>query len=131
LALEFVPNLIRQMPREAPAMQIRSVVLEPSELEGDLESGDVDLAIGYFPDLISCNLQQQLLFKHNFACLIRRGHPKVSGELTLDQFLNLQHVVVEHRARRRDLFEWTLEKGGSVAPHRLRFGPSPRPHAKG
>jgi DNA-binding transcriptional LysR family regulator len=110
--LEFVPNLIRHMHREAPALQIRSVVLEPSELERELESGDVDLAVGYFPDLVSSNLQQQLLFEHKFACLIRHGHPKVRGELTLDQFLSLQHVVVEHRARRKDLFERTLEKAG-------------------
>jgi DNA-binding transcriptional LysR family regulator len=100
------------MQREAPAVQVRSVVLEPAELERQLESGDVDLAIGYFPDLVSSNLQQQLLFEHKFACLVRHGHPEVSGELTLDQFLSLQHVMVEHRARRKDLFERILEKAG-------------------
>jgi hypothetical protein len=65
--LEFIPNLIRRTQREAPGMVIRSVVLEPAELERKLESGEVDLAIGYFPYLLSSNFQQQLLFEHRFA----------------------------------------------------------------
>jgi DNA-binding transcriptional LysR family regulator len=110
--LEFVPNLIRRTQREAPGMVIRSVVLEPAELARKLESGEVDLAVGYFPDLLSSNFQQQLLFEHRFACLARRGHPDIHDRISMEQFLSLRHLVVEHPARRRDLFELTLDKAG-------------------
>ncbi|SFV38790.1 DNA-binding transcriptional regulator, LysR family [Hyphomicrobium facile] len=110
--LEFVPNLVRRAQLEAPGMVIRSVVVDPPELARRLESGEVDLAIGYFPDLVSSNFQQQLLFEHRFACMARRGHPDIHDQISMDEFLSLRHVVVEHPTRRRDLFELTLDKAG-------------------
>ena len=39
-------------------------------------------------------------------------HPDIHDQLSMEQFLSLRNVVVEHPARRRDLFELTLDKAG-------------------
>ena len=53
----FLPRLLQLFAERAPHANLRSVSLSPSHVERGLESGDVDLAIGYFPDLVG----QQLL----------------------------------------------------------------------
>ena len=47
----FLPPLLARVQRLAPNASLRTVALKPRELEHALEQGDVDLAIGYFPDL--------------------------------------------------------------------------------
>ncbi len=56
-----------------------------NRIERALESGDIDLAVGYFPDLAGNNFFQQRLFLHRFICLMRRDHPCSRGPLTLAQ----------------------------------------------
>jgi len=49
--------------------------MPPLQLAREVEQGEVDLAIGYFPDLVQNTFFQQRLFTHHFACLMRAGHP--------------------------------------------------------
>jgi DNA-binding transcriptional LysR family regulator len=42
-----------------------------ASLRYGLETGEIDLAIGYFPDLVKGNFYQQRLFTHHFTCLLR------------------------------------------------------------
>lgn len=58
-----------------------------------LESGELDLAIGFVP-LLSAGFFMQALFKDRFACLVRSDHPRVKENLTLEQFKHESHVVV-------------------------------------
>ncbi len=45
----FLPKLLELIAREAPAVNIHTVQVPPSRMRGvALESGDVDLAVGYF-----------------------------------------------------------------------------------
>ena len=62
----FLPRLLQMLAERAPHANLRSVSLPPAHVERGLESGDVDLAIGYFPDLSGNNFFQQRLFSHRF-----------------------------------------------------------------
>jgi DNA-binding transcriptional LysR family regulator len=88
------------------------VVVRPRHLEEELEAGEVDLAVGYFPDLARPTTMQQRLFTHNFACLARTDHPLLKNGLTLEAFLEAYHVVVESEGRSQELFEDALAKRG-------------------
>src|SRR5205823_2263875 len=70
-----------------------------------MESGEIDLAVGYFPDLEKANFFQQRLFTHHFCCLLRADHPIGGNRLLLKHFLELQHVVVRAESRSQELFE--------------------------
>src|SRR5215467_3052042 len=51
----FLPRIIESLRTLAPLASVRSVSLPPSQLREALEKGEIDLAIGYFPDLEKSN----------------------------------------------------------------------------
>lgn len=106
----FLPKILESLQREAPHAVVRSVSLPPARLEQALESGEADLAVGYFPDLKSSAFFQQRLFTHRFVCLLRTDHPIRGRRLTLEQFLSLGHAVVRAEGRSQEIFEKYLER---------------------
>jgi DNA-binding transcriptional LysR family regulator len=106
----FLPKLLERLRAQAPNAAIRSVSMPPDELAEGLESGDVDLAIGHFPDLRRQSFFQQRLFTHQFACLLRAGHPARQQRLSLDAFLAAEHAVVHAGVRSQEIFERFLER---------------------
>jgi DNA-binding transcriptional LysR family regulator len=108
--MTFLPKLLDRLQREAPDASISSVSMPPEELARALESGDVDLAVGYFPDLHHRNLFQQRLFSHDFICLLRQGHPYRARRLTLDAFLDMGHAVIKAEGRSQEVFEQFLAR---------------------
>jgi DNA-binding transcriptional LysR family regulator len=101
----FLPRILDRVRSLAPFATVRSVTAPPAELESQLERGEVDLAVGYFPDLRKSNFVQQRLFNHHFSCLLRADHPIRSERLTLKQFLALEHAVVHAEGRSQEIFE--------------------------
>ncbi|HSV44485.1 MAG TPA: LysR family transcriptional regulator [Ramlibacter sp.] len=108
----FLPKMLQRLALEAPATSVRSVTLPPAAIERGLELGEIDLAIGYFPDLKGNNFFQQRLFSHNFVCLLRSGHPIKGAKLTPRQFMALGHAVVNAEGRSQEVFERYLAKQG-------------------
>jgi DNA-binding transcriptional LysR family regulator len=108
----FLPRVVARLAQEAPRVNLRSKVVRPRHLEDALEAGEVDLAIGYFPDLARPTTMQQTLFTHGFACLARTGHPLFKNGLTLEAFLEAHHIVVGAEGSSQELFEDALAKRG-------------------
>ncbi len=108
----FLPKLLRCFRRLAPNIRIKIVSMVPLLLEDALATGEVDLAVGYYPDISKANFYQQHLFTHSFACLAARNHPYIKENLTMKQFLEASHVVVRAEGRSQEVFERYLEKKG-------------------
>jgi DNA-binding transcriptional LysR family regulator len=106
----FLPRLIEALRIEAPRSAVRSVSLAPADIERGLHLGDIDLAIGFFPDLKGTSFFQQRLFSHTFVCLMRADHPIAGHRLTVKQFLALEHAVVRASGRSQEVFERFLER---------------------
>lgn len=58
-----------------------------------LESGEADLALGLMPQL-EAGFYQQLLFNQSFVCMLGADHPRITDQLSLQQFEAEDHVVV-------------------------------------
>ena len=101
----FLPRLLEGLKRLAPLASMRSVAPPPIELRDGLEMGEIDLAVGYFPDLATTNFFQQRLFTHHFCCLLRANHPIANRRLSLKQFLALKHVAVHAAGRSQELYD--------------------------
>ncbi len=108
----FLPRLLERLRSAAPQATIKSISMPPDQLAVALEVGDVDLAIGYFPDLKRSNFFQQRLFTHHFACLMRAAHPKRAARLSRDDFMTAEHAVVRAEGRSQEIFEQYLARKG-------------------
>ena len=93
-AVSLLPALIKRLKKRAPGVRLRTVQLSAHDLSEGLESGDVDLAIGVFPDF-GGGIYQQRLYRDAHVCLMRAGHPlALRGRLTRAAYLAAQHVMV-------------------------------------
>lgn len=109
----FLPKLMAHISRHAPYCNLRSKALSARELPEMLESGQVEMAVGFFPDLERPGFFMQKLFEHRFVCLVRKEHPRVTGaKVPLSVFLELPHAVVEPEGRSHELFERLLKSKG-------------------
>lgn len=106
----LLPNLLRAVRERMPNAMVRSVTLPPDEVARELESGEADLAMGYFPDLKKHNFYQQALYADTFASLLRSGHPVRAEKLSLKQYLGLEHIVVRAESRTEEVMESYLAR---------------------
>ena len=106
--LVFLPRIHRHIRRHAPGIDLRTVNVRADDLQTALESGDVDLAIGYFPELAGASIFQQRLFGHAFVCIVRSDHPIIGDELTRKQYLTAQHGLVRPEGQSQQLLEDVL-----------------------
>lgn len=108
----FLPRLLNRISQQAPGVRLRMVSLAVEPLRQAMESGEVDLALGYFPDLGGNNIYQQRLFDHSFVCVVRRDHPIRGARMTLRQFMQSRHLVVNAEGRSQEVFEAFLARRG-------------------
>jgi DNA-binding transcriptional LysR family regulator len=101
----FLPAVLQELRRVAPQLSLRSVSLPAEEVASELESGAIDLALGYFPNLTRHNFFQQTLFSDTFTCLLRADHPVKAPRLSLKQFMQLDHAVVRAESRTEEVIE--------------------------
>jgi DNA-binding transcriptional LysR family regulator len=76
----------------APGLVVEAEKISPDSRRR-LESGEVDLAVGFTPDL-EAGFYQQALFAQDFVCLASKDHPRVRTKLSLRAFSAEGHIVV-------------------------------------
>jgi len=108
--MTFLPRILARINALAPLASVRSISLPATDVERGLESGEIDLAIGYFPDLTKNNFFRQKLFTDSFASLMRADHPVTAARLTMKQFLELDHAVVHAEGRTQEVLERYLAR---------------------
>ena len=108
----FLPRLTSHLQQYAPSCSVRSESIPRDALADAMESGRIDLALGYFPDLEANGFYQQRLYTHTYACMVRRNHLAVETGMTKEIFVGQRHAVVMSPARTSDLFDRFLERKG-------------------
>ncbi len=107
--LVFLPALLKRLRELAPDTVLHSRQLPALELVAALETGEVDIAIGYFPDLPG-SLMQQRLYERSYVCAFREAHPEIGNELTLKQYVALDHAVVRSPVRVHETVDRALAR---------------------
>lgn len=90
----YLPRLIAKLNSVAPDINLRILQLPRESYQDAFLSGEADLAIGFLPAL-KAGFYQQRLFEDSYVCLARKDHPRVGDGLTLEQFSNESHILVE------------------------------------
>ncbi|RJG01907.1 LysR family transcriptional regulator [Noviherbaspirillum sedimenti] len=89
--------LIRMVDEQAPKLQIRVVPDDRVNLHTAMNDGELDLIIGAIPPLNE-QYRHQDLCTEEFVCIVRRGHPTIQGQLSLEQYKQARHVGLAVRA---------------------------------
>ena len=94
----FLPPFIENVIAEAPGVSIKSLHrVRRTELENKLASGDISLALDVLLP-VSDNIMHKQLDQHELVAVSRRNHSLIKGELDLDTYLKLDHVIASSRA---------------------------------
>lgn len=76
-----------------------------------MEAGRVDLAIGFLPDLKSGFFQRRL-FRQRYVCLFRKGHPLAKRGMTMEGFLEAEHVSIVAEGTGHGMVDATILRAG-------------------
>lgn len=93
VSIVVLPHLAERMQTAAPGLDLRLKSKTLRTLPAMLDSGEVDLALGYNPNLPR-RFKTQKLFEDRYVCLMREGHPLAKGPLSLQRFAEARHVLV-------------------------------------
>lgn len=115
----YLPTLLGHLGAAAPHAAVSTELPDPEELQERLQSGRVDVAIGYFPELQGQLLYKQRLYMHSYACIARAGHP-LGSRLTARHYEGCGHAVAATPARSTALLDKFLARQGIGRRIRLR-----------
>lgn len=88
----ILPGLINYLQKTAPGLVVRAETIS-ADSRDRLASGDVDLAVGFLPNL-ETGFYQQSLFEQDFVCLAAKNHPRIQGRLSPRLFSAEGHILV-------------------------------------
>jgi DNA-binding transcriptional LysR family regulator len=104
----LLPRLINHLQTTAPGLVIEAEKISPDS-RARLESGSVDLAVGFMPDL-EAGFYQQALFAQNFVCLASSTHPRIGARLTRKAFSSEGHILVMSSGTGHSIVDKVLAK---------------------
>jgi DNA-binding transcriptional LysR family regulator len=108
--MAFLPILLGPLRVQAPQCAIRAASAPPAQLAHELEKGEIDVALGYFPSLTSKNFRHRRLSTHRFACLLNVDNPIRAERLSAQDFLSAEHIVVREEGRSQEVVERFFER---------------------
>ncbi len=107
----ILPSLVRRLTHAAPGMSITTSQVKRRDLESELASGSVDLAID-IPLTMSDRIRHQSLLTEPFVVLARHGHPAIADKLDLKTYLRQRHIQVSSRRYGPSLIDVELSRRG-------------------
>jgi len=110
--LVLLPKLWQTLRVQAPGIQIEILPLS-RDTARLLESGEADLALGLMPQL-EAGFYQQLLFRQYFVCMASADHPRITDQLSLQQFEAEDHVVISSSGSAPLIIENEISRQGIV-----------------
>ncbi len=99
----FLPGLMHAVRRVAPGVRIETHQLEVGQIEGALETGRLDLALGYLPGVDGT--EQQALLNERYVALLRADHPLADVATTHEGLRQLDYILVRLHSQTARLLE--------------------------
>ncbi len=92
----LLPYIFKRLQKDAPSVAIDCYHVRRRDMNIELASGNLDLALD-IPLTPDPRIKQAPLFSHPQVCLVRNDHPEIGDELDLDAYLNLNHIQISSR----------------------------------
>ncbi len=107
-AAVLAPRLLARLAEQAPAVDLEVLPPGPRPLEA-LEADAVDALIGVVDDA-PAGIRRRGLYADDFVTLMRAEHPHAGRQVTLERYLELDHVVVSITGTGRAWVDEVLER---------------------
>jgi DNA-binding transcriptional LysR family regulator len=105
----LLPALARRMRTYAPNMTLE-VVGWHDRVYDDIESGRIDVALTPIP--VPASLEGEVLFEEEFVCVLGSQRKRPASRLTLKQYLDAPHAIVNVLAGQQTLVDRPLAELG-------------------
>jgi DNA-binding transcriptional LysR family regulator len=92
----LLPYLFKRLKTDAPSVAIDCYHVRRRDMNIELASGNLDLALD-IPLTPDPRIRQAPLFSHPQVCLVRKDHPSIGDELDVDAYLQLRHIQISSR----------------------------------
>jgi DNA-binding transcriptional LysR family regulator len=118
--IDFLPSFMETIGRLAPFVSINTVRNSAVHLREEMESGQVNLAVGLLPDLQTNFFKRQLTVSE-YVCLFRRGHPLDKPHITTEEILAASHLAVVSAGTGHGLADEELKRRGILRNVKVRI----------
>ncbi|MDP3615423.1 MAG: LysR substrate-binding domain-containing protein, partial [Rubrivivax sp.] len=103
----LAPPLVAHIEQERALVNLRVLPLTTRDPRRLVESGDAELAVGFFPELVTTivaqgqdsHLHHARLYESRYVCVMRKQNPLAQRELTLDDYCQAHHLLVSFSGR--------------------------------
>lgn len=107
----ILPRLFERIKKEAPKVAIDCYQVHRRDMNIELASGNLDLAID-IPLTPDPQIKQTALFSHPYVCVISKDNQIVGDKLDLESYLRMQHIHISSRRGGLGHVDLTLGKMG-------------------
>jgi DNA-binding transcriptional LysR family regulator len=113
----LLPSLVREMKQVAPRILLQTLPPTTRDPRPSILHGDIDIAVGLYPGIVEqlqadqgteSPLRSNRLYIGEYVCIMRKGHPLASAELTMDDYCAASHVLVSFSGRAYGLADQVL-----------------------
>lgn len=95
-ALVTLPEVLKDILEEAPGVEVDIGRIDGNSWSA-LASGGADLMVGRLPREAGSGFYAQALFDDPYVCVVRRGHPILKKDMTVERFCEWPHGVIDIR----------------------------------
>ena len=90
--MAHMASFIALLRRDAPGVDVINRSLPLREAKEAMAAGDLDVAVGFLPDL-GADFHRQSLFVEHWVCVVSRNHPTIGEVLTQEDYLGGAHLA--------------------------------------
>ncbi len=120
IAVVLLPPLMARLEALGARARVEVHPLVDRDPRRVLADGEVDFALGYFPEVVAAlvaqgsgaPLRHRRLAEGRYVCAMRREHPLAGRSLTLDEFCAAEHVLVSFSGRAHGFVDQALASHG-------------------
>jgi DNA-binding transcriptional LysR family regulator len=105
----ITPSLVNLLGREAPGCRVACQFEVGAASLNGLRTNDLDVAIGRIWNL-AADFQATPVFEENFAVVVRKNHPAIRSQMTLEDYLALAHILVSNRGGFTGMVDQALKR---------------------
>ncbi len=109
--LTTLPELLAYLTRTAPGVHLDIERFDRSAA-ARLVDGDLDLVLGAETMPMPAGLRRRVLYRDPFAVIARPDHPRLTGRLTLERYLAVDHLLIAIEGRGLGVVDRVLEQRG-------------------
>lgn len=115
----ILPPLLEYLQLHSPGIGLTSYYEDRADVPKALASGQLDFAID-IPLVDAPNLCHVPIKRVPYVCVVRQDHPEIGDSLSLEQYLNLKHIMISSRRSGAGYVDMGLERLGHKRDIRLR-----------